>query len=801
MTKHSIMRFLSPVSIAALLRSAMLPLALVLAMLTAAASAPAFAQSAAAPIDTSDINLTPGDCDLSMYLLDSVLKGSGQGMGSDEAHCRSSTYAWLADSQVGPVGKLFLYFNTLVLIFGAALLVYVVVMGTMRSAEDGEVLGKGWSVVWVPARVSVGFLALFPTSSGFSWVQIAVIWLASQGVGAGNYLWERTVSSVLNSQGDMAAVALGERSQTLSVMNELLRSEICVRNSNLVVADNMHRGPYGFDQNFYNETSAGKLGGAVMRWGNLSERQSISVCGNIVSTSASVWDGYGGEGASAIKDALWGGSGERNARALVQRAQADALFIAKRQLEPLAERLVMSDSTNRVSDQDIFATLIDAAEQYQRRLAGGLNRPLSEAMNKMTSSFRESAASDGWITAGAFYYQLARISSQINDIASYVPKSQSTASVDTSSDGTTTIGIGVPHLISERLDRVLRTQIAAGNPKWESYQGGLERSHFDHASNWVTNNATRMAYHTFSVNPNSTNHAIVQLKNVGDNILNVVETVAIGSAAVTLANRFPASIGARALNKFRQVIPTGSGSGPLARLGNLFSGEGFSWMVMLGALLLFSLLVGAIVLAFWIPVAPFVIWVVGVFGWVVSIMEMLIAAPLWAAAHLHPEGEGMAGKHGANGYMIVLEVVLRPMLMIAGLILAFVLVDPFLRFLSLGFFKAMTFANGDSVSGLVTFAAFLAIYIGLCMSLVHRSFALIHMVPNSVLRWIGAHSNSYDNGDAANHVQNVVVGYLQRTGGAVRHHAPAGLGAMGNAVTGFIASDKGKKGGGKRSSD
>jgi conjugal transfer/type IV secretion protein DotA/TraY len=47
-----------------------------------------------------------------------------------------------------------------------------------------------------------------------------------------------------------------------------------------------------------------------------------------------------------------------------------------------------------------------------------------------------------------------------------------------------------------------------------------------------------------------------------------------------------------------------------------------------------SMLGFAMTLAFWIPMSPFILWIGGFLGWVIAVLEMVAAAPLWAAAHL-----------------------------------------------------------------------------------------------------------------------------------------------------------------------
>jgi conjugal transfer/type IV secretion protein DotA/TraY len=79
--------------------------------------------------------------------------------------------------------------NTTALIIGAIIVTHTTVMGLIKTAAEGEFLGKQWSSLWVPVRMVIGIASLFPTAAGYSVLQIIMMWVILQGVGAADSLW------------------------------------------------------------------------------------------------------------------------------------------------------------------------------------------------------------------------------------------------------------------------------------------------------------------------------------------------------------------------------------------------------------------------------------------------------------------------------------------------------------------------------------------------------------------------------------------------------------------------------------
>jgi len=126
-----------------------------------------------------------------------------------------------------------------------------------------------------------------------------------------------------------------------------------------------------------------------------------------------------------------------------------------------------------------------------------------------------------------------------------------------------------------------------------------------------------------------------------------------------------------------------------------------------------------------------------IIGWVMLVMESLLAAPLWAAAHAVPEGEGMSGQHGKQGYMLFLGVLMRPPLMVFGFFLAVVLMTEIGHFIGTQFGAFSKSMNATFLTGPITFIAMMFVIGSTMVVAAHKIFGLITWLPDTVLSWVG----------------------------------------------------------------
>ncbi len=170
-----------------------------------------------------------------------------------------------------------------------------------------------------------------------------------------------------------------------------------------------------------------------------------------------------------------------------------------------------------------------------------------------------------------------------------------------------------------------------------------------------------------------------------------------------------------------------------------------------------------IVLYYVLPFLPFVYFFFAFGGWVKSIFEAMVAMPLWALAHLRIDGPGLPGPGATNGYFLLLEIFLRPILTLFGLLASLVIYAAMVHNLN-NVFDIMTVNVGgsnreapvaptdiDFWRGPIDELFYTVIYAVLVYMMGLSSFKLIDTMPGQILRWIGASVSTFhdNNGDPA----------------------------------------------------
>lgn len=124
------------------------------------------------------------------------------------------------------LGTMFQTFNTVVLAVAAIVVVYVTIVGVIATAHEGEFLGKKWGGVWGPIRIVLGIATLVPAGSGYSGIQMIMMWIIVQGIGAADTLWN-TVLSYINTTGSANGQITLLTSGVPTTMGQLFQSLTC----------------------------------------------------------------------------------------------------------------------------------------------------------------------------------------------------------------------------------------------------------------------------------------------------------------------------------------------------------------------------------------------------------------------------------------------------------------------------------------------------------------------------------------------------------------------------------------------
>lgn len=171
-----------------------------------------------------------------------------------------------------------------------------------------------------------------------------------------------------------------------------------------------------------------------------------------------------------------------------------------------------------------------------------------------------------------------------------------------------------------------------------------------------------------------------------------------------------------------------------------------------------------------VPFMPFLYYFFAVGAWVKGIFEAMVGVPLWALAHLRIDGEGLPGDAAMDGYYLIFEIFLRPILIVFGLLASVVIFSAMVKVLNEIYSLVVYNLSGhdgtviESCAGLaggggggggaadamsffrgpVDEFFFTVIYAIIVYMIGMSCFKLIDLLPNSILRYMNVSVQTYN---------------------------------------------------------
>jgi hypothetical protein len=221
---------------------------------------------------------------------------------------------------------------------------------------------------------------------------------------------------------------------------------------------------------------------------------------------------------------------------------------------------------------------------------------------------------------------------------------------------------------------------------------------------------------------------------------------------------------ASAIGKFLKAAGI---SGGVEMLKGMVDGIGvFAPMLISFGVMLF---IPGFMLFYLLPMLPFINFVMGCITWVVSVLQAVIAIPVIAIAHITPNGEGLPSSSARGAYLMLLQIFLRPIMMVFGFLVCVLIVNTGLVFASMLYLDNTTISmiGADPMSQLIGFV----LYAGLSWGIVHAAITCIDEFPLKAVSWIGGGSV-----DANHPASNAVAGVLAST--QAMNQISGGLGGL-----------------------
>ena len=623
-----------------------------------------------------------------------------------------------------PLGEVIGQFNAILLVFAGILLAYTLVAGTMQTAHDGEILGKKWSSMWLPLRISIGISALVPLSSGYCVAQYAVMWLVLQGVGAADSIWTTFASKVQ----PMVDLSLTQNyGQANDLASNALRQAMCVVTVNGEIKAAKDRAKAeGIDYNGYEYIFSRPEGSASQVKFNSTDLPVPSLeadttaqdnlndaCGTykLPAPNVSVAD----DGNQLVQ--LFGSNDKvNNFSKQVNQAHIKAFSTLQVAMNDIANGMYIKKYG------DGGYTQAQASQKYTLAV-NNYNTTLSAAISSGTSvlssdnEITKNASRDGWAMAGAFYLKYIKLQQAISDEVGRYPV-VSPPNQDMDQSFKTQVGAQL-----KSVDEMLKKSKYGDELGVETlaiadstHYSGDKNEFADYIARTFAKEQLRSNKYFFDISEN--NNVLLSVSKAGLKLFDtavhanmvLASLVVVGDSSV-FGIKFGVGAGVSALSPFLMAL-----------FGALFGSTA--------------------VLAFMLPLTPFIIWFAVVMGWTVMVVEAIIGTPLWVLAHLHPDADGIVGR-GGQGYSLIFALFLRPALSVIGLLFSMALINP-LGFLFIrSYWAVFSMAHGTpSATTPLLYAISLAIFAMVMLSIINKVFALIHVIPDEIFKWMGGPSGN-----------------------------------------------------------
>ncbi|RKP47667.1 hypothetical protein D7S89_15275 [Trinickia fusca] len=621
----------------------------------------------------------------------------------------------------GLISQVFLVLNSCILAVGVIWAMYHFGSAMIATGQDGEFLGQKKSSPWFIIRMGVGFTGLVPMFGGYCGAQIIMLWGTMMGVGIANLAMSASIS-VLTSGGSLVAMPIVPEVTALS--RSLFEANLCAASANQAVMNLPADASVNADNVQAEIFTANSSGSRVV----LTNGNGLSCGGAEINANAA-------DGASSSTTSMSGLNAYSNdmsgMQASLLTAQQNALATMQATLASAAQTYV-SAVNSQTRPPDPQTTIDNAAQAYQQQIQTELSNENS-AFAAMAHTIEANLTRDGWIMLGSWYQSFAQANTQLAELA---------AAVATAVTGTDPANLPYPQLYrsvmasyAQQIDEDASTTPADGSMSTARAIGNLSSGMNDPQSVLARTFPGKKLVQDLMVlmasgqgaNGGLPLNPLMAMKSVGDDIID-----AGGSMLATYAST---GSDASDLGKLTAGISGMIGQKAASKPDQ---GPTLSALQPFVVAIVISLFFFGVMLSIYMPMLPFIVWFSGVISWFMVVAEAMVASPLWAMTHLDGDGDGL-GQRTQHGYVFLLNVMLRPVFMVFGFLLAGASVVVLGMLLNSMFWVAMENAQYSSTRGIVMIIGFVVLYVGMCQTLCNTAFSLIHVIPDNVFSWIGAH--------------------------------------------------------------
>ncbi|MHB8388530.1 MAG: DotA/TraY family protein [Acidobacteriaceae bacterium] len=662
----------------------------------------------------------------------------------------------LSGGSVGTFFHLLAAFDEVVFGFVAMFVSYVTIVSVVSTAHSGKTMGERYHSLWTPLRSAVAMVLLAPIPGiGISAVQGLLLLFVYFSIGGADKLATTATSYMATHGGALSALAptggqqLAEdmlQSETTQHFFVTFEAQTPGQNSMPVFTP----ATPAWTQN----TAPAAAEGGVAIQGNQPGGQYTYT----FSTPAGFQPGQFGRIVIQCHDQS-GPMCTAKVSAVQQMAATLAPYVQNtvNGAEAAQGTSAIAAPGARAPRPQSAPPLAQAAAQYDAAVSAAVPQEIqrvSPAFEQSLQALNDNISHEGWVSLGAYYWQIGAANKALQARVDAAPgwtgyDSKAVAQTLGTLDRKRLTGI---------LTAIAGSQVAA-NPVQPAgmFQSVINRVFPIKGGAW---------YAQLPVGLLLAGDPISNLQRMGDDIMNA-EGPVVGAYMLD-------RVTAGAASRIGKGIPIVSGlisaAAGIARTAERVFGPYLMTIVIATTVIGFTW-------AYYLPAVPFILWTFAVVGWIILVIESLVASVLWAAGIATPEGEGLIGPKGEQGWMLFLNVMIRPSLMVIGFFASYLLLTPLGNLVGAGLSIFMRGENtGLTAWNPLTWIASACLTAIIAVGLAHKIFGLITWVPDNVMRWIGHGSQQLGEHQSEQQTHQAFVGVASTSGKLEKKAAPAGGG-------------------------
>lgn len=682
---------------------------------------------------------------------------------------------------VSALGSSLGVFNMVAMVLGVIILSHTIVIGAMKTAADGALLGQNWSSVFLPLRTALGFGMITPynSESSFSVVQHIFMWIIIAGSNSASWVWEHTYSQVATYQTSLLGAP---PAPTLEQFVNIAGSAVCANNDSYRTSGDrktLRRPLY----TLVSQDSAGKK--VVASYTGLPTGSPYKLAsGQIISRISFGPSGLCGE------MSIFAGDPTKNTEAVNKAFATSSQVLIKwlnyfSALEVLARKeglytkvldVILEGAQTTPNDIAKYRPIIDTIQEaivadagnYQGDMLNGVMNIFKDSMK--TEEAKESLRSyKSWMMAGPAMMRLANHSAAPNNVLQTISQGLQNQAWRACAEGTedcqavSTSGaqkargnqprsestLGIMKVVYSALESGKIKSISGGTLGSTELTCSEKGCSATALINKPVSEINRVIFDTIilpmSQDPKQSNGAMPSIVDFSGNSNPMYIASQIGHSIITIATYswtagLIATVGAHAV-----------GDSALGLVGGGGISAGIDYVAHTFEPMLMMILASGALLAYVVPLWLIIRWVWAVMNYLLICVEAILAAPLAVIMLCSPEGDGLAGNNGNKVMLMIFQIFLWPTILIISLVAVMSISSLFFSFLNAVWF---TDVAGYNTTGMFDVIVRLMIWVTFLHTLNVTAVSFIDTLPKAILEWMGGGlARQLDNG-AEQAVQN-----------------------------------------------